>query len=74
MCWYWKHVLENKVKEKILNLEDKVEEVNKQLEEMLQFIISRNKYPEILTTMIKSVNNRFVEKRRKTEQRHRHIC
>lgn len=74
MCWYWKHVLESKIKEKILNLEGKVEEVNKQLEEMLQFIISRNKYPEILTTMSKSMNNRFVEKRRKAEQRHRHIC
>lgn len=35
---------ENKGKERILNLEDKVEEVNKQLREMLRFIISRNKY------------------------------
>lgn len=66
-------MVENKVEERILNLEDTVEEVNKQSKEMLKFIISRNKYSGNITTMSKSVNTRYGERRRKTGQRHRRI-
>lgn len=56
---------ENKVEERILNLEDKVEEVTKQSKEMLTFIISRNKYSGNITTMSKSVNTRYRKRRKK---------
>lgn len=66
-------MVENKVEERIFNLEDTVEEVNKQSKEMLKFMISRNKYSGNITTMSKSVNTRYGERRRKTGQRHRRI-